>query len=438
MIRFIVAACCAVVLALPAAAQQKIEEVTSAGGIKAWLVNEPSIPFIALQIAFRGGTSLDTDDRLGATNLMAGLLEEGTGDMDAAAYLRATESLAANFGFDAGRDSVRVSAQVLKSNADEALALLKQAIVSPAFNEAAIDRVRGQVISSIESALKDPSAIAEKTMARIAFGDHPYGRPSDGTVESVKALTQADLIAAHKAALSRDHLVIGVVGDVTAAELGPMLDALLGDLPAKGADLPKPVKFAAPAGVTVVDFPTPQSVAIWAQDTEINLQHPDFMPTYVMNHILGGGGFGSRLTEEVREKRGLTYGVYSYLNWMEATEYMGGSVASGNGTIGQAIDVIRQEWARMASGGVTAEELEKAKKYLTGSYALRFDGNSKIARILVSSQMDHFPIDYAATRNDRVNAVTVEDIARVAKEVLHPDALQFVVVGQPEGVVSTE
>ncbi|GGA04992.1 M16 family metallopeptidase [Neptunicoccus cionae] len=438
MIRKFAAVCVMVLIALPAAAQIKIEEVTSEGGIKAWLVNEPSIPFIALQIAFRGGTSLDTPENLGATNLMMGLLEEGTGDMDAAAYRRATESLAANFSFDAGRDSVRISAQVLKSNADEALDLLRKAIVEPAFNAPAIERVRGQVITGLQSALEDPQAIAQKTMSEIAFGDHPYGRPSDGTIESVTALTRDDLVAAHKAALGKDHLVIGVVGDVTAAELGPMLDRLLGALPATGAPLPEKVEFAAPAGVTVVDFPSPQSVAIWAQDSDINMQHPDFMPVYVMNHILGGGGFGSRLTEEVREKRGLTYGVYSYLNWMEATQYYGGSVASGNGTIGQAIDVIRTEWARMAEEGVTEDELEKAKKYLTGSYALRFDGNSRIARILVSSQLDYFPIDYANTRNDRVNAVTVEDISRVAKENLNSDALQFVVVGQPEGVDSTQ
>ena len=413
MIRIFAAVWIVVLAVLPASAQIKIEEVTSPGGIKAWLVNEPSIPFIALQVSFKGGTSLDPVDKAGATNLMVGLLEEGTGNMDAAAFLRASEELAANFGFRAQRDAVTISAQVLKSNADDALALLKRALVAPAFNEVAMNRVRAQVVSGIESELQDPQAIAGRRLNEIAFAGPPYSRPQDGTLESVKALTRADLLAIHQASLTKDHLVVGVVGDVTAAELGPMLDALLGDLPAAGAPLPPRVEFGAKGGTTVVDFGSPQSVAIWAQPA-IGIDHPDFMASYVMNHVLGGGGFGSRLTTEIREKRGLTYGVYSYMAWLASSDYMGGSVASANGTIKEAIDVVRAEWTRMAEGGVTPTELEKAKKYMTGSYALRFDGNGKIARILASMQLDGFSVDYINTRNDRLNAVTQDDVARVA------------------------
>ena len=246
------------------------------------------------------------------------------------------------------------------------------------------------------------------------------------------------MFAAHRASMSKEHLIVSVVGDVTAAELGPMLDALLGALPETGAQLPAQVAFGAAGGTTVVDFPSPQSVALWAQPTSVDLDHPDFMPMFVMNHILGGGGFGSRLTDEVREKRGLTYGVYTYIAWLGATEYIGGSVASANGTVGEAIDVVAAEWKRMADGGVTPEELDKAKKYMTGSYALRFDGNAKIARVMAGMQLDGFVPEYINTRNERLNAVTVEDIARVAKQHLHPDGLRFVVVGQPEGVVSTD
>lgn len=428
-----------VILCLPglAFAQIEIEEVTSPGGLKAWLVNAPSIPFIAFQIAFRGGTSLDPADKGGATNLMVGLLEEGTKDMDAAAFLRASESLAANFGFNAGRDEIRISAQVLKSNGVEALALLRRALIEPAFNEIAIGRIREQVISGIERDLKTPRAIARARMNKIAFGEHPYSRPSDGTVQSVQSLSRDDLVVIHKSAMSRDHLAIGVVGDVNAEDLGVMLDALLGDLPAKGAELPGAIEFSAPGGTTVVPFDTPQSVAIWAQPIDVDLSHPDFAPIYIMNHILGGGGFGSRLTEEVREKRGLTYGVQSYIAWLASTEYIGGGLASANETIAQAIDVVRSEWSRMGQDGVTGEELEMAKKYLTGSYALRFDGNAKIARMLVGLQLDGFAIDYINTRNERLNGVRLEDIARVAKSALMPEDLHFVVVGKPEGVETT-
>lgn len=438
MIRVFTILWVAVVAALPVSAQIKIEEVTSPGGIKAWLVSEPAIPFIAMQVAFKGGTALDAPGKTGATNLMVGLLEEGTGEMDAAAFRRASESLAANFGFRASRDSVTISAQVLTSNSSEALALLKKAIVAPSFDEVAIERVRAQVISGLESDLQDPQAIAGQRMNEIAFAGHQYALPSKGTLETVKGLTRDDILDAHKAVMSKDHLVASVVGDVTAEELGPMLDALLGELPDAGAALPEHIAFGATGGTTVVDFPSPQSVAIWAQPTEVDLDHPDFMPIFVMNHILGGGGFGSRLTEEVREKRGLTYGVGSYIAWLGASEYMGGSVASANGTVAEAISVVADEWKRMANGGVSEAELEKAKKYMTGSYALRFDGNAKIARVMSSMQLDGFVPEYINTRNDRLNAVTVEDIARVAKAHLRPDALRFVVVGQPEGVVTTD
>lgn len=426
-----------VVLAAPVAAQIKIEEVTTPGGLKAWLVNEPSIPFMALSIGFRGGSSLDPDDKLGAANFVAALLEEGTGDMDARAFAEAAETLAANFSFDAGRDSIRVSAQVLTENRDEALDLLRQAITDPAFNPVAVERVRGQILSNLEADLQNPQEIAGRTISALGFPDHPYGRPSKGTIETVTAITRDDLIAAHDAVMTRDHALIAVVGDITAAELGPLLDKLLGGLPARGAPLPERTTFSAGGGITVVDFPSPQSAAVWAQPG-ISIEDPDFATAYLINHVLGGGGFGSRLTTEVREKRGLTYGIYSYIAFLTYADYMGGSVASANATIGQAIDLVKAEWRRMAENGVTEAELESAKKNLTGSYALRFDGNAQIARILLSMQMDNFPTSYVNTRNARIEAITLEDVKRVAAKLLRPDDLRFVVVGQPEGLVSTD
>lgn len=433
MNRFIIAFCAVFLISLPAAAQIKIQEVISPGGIKAWLVEEHAIPFIALQMGFRGGTSLDSAEKQGATNLMVGLLEEGTGDMDAAAFLKASEELAAEFSYSSRRDSVIISARVLTSNAQDALDLLKLAITQPAFNQVAFDRVQAQVISGLESEKSDPDSIAGKRMNQISYGDHAYGRPADGSVETVNLLTPADMVAAHRAGLSLDHLVVGVVGDVTAEQLGPMLDRLLGDLPETGANLPANVDFNATGKTTVVDFDTPQSVALWSHKG-LDRHHPDFLTAYVMNHILGGGGFGSRLTDEVREKRGLTYGVYSYVAALDHSNFMGGSVASANGKIAEAIAVVRAEWARAATGDFTAKELENAKKYLTGSYPLRFGSNGKIARALVSLQLDFLPIDYVNTRNAKVNALTLEQINRVARALLKPEQLQFVVVGKPVGV----
>ncbi|GHA59910.1 peptidase M16 [Amylibacter ulvae] len=437
MIRVFISCIVFFITAIPSFAEVKIQEVTSPNGIKAWLVSEPSIPMIAFDIAFRGGASLDNDEKSGATYLMAATLEEGTGDMDAAAFLRASESMAARFGFSASRDSVSITAEVLKSNAAEALDLLKQAITKPAFNKVAVDRVKGQILSGLASDETDPDAIAGKAMRELSFPNHPYARGKEGTIETVQTLTPDDMRVAHQNAMALDRIFIGVVGDVTAEELGPMLDILLGDLPATGAPMPTKTPFGATGGTTVVEFDTPQAQALWAQ-AGLDRHDPDFFAAYVMNRILGGGGFTSRLTEEVREKRGLTYGVYSYIASGEFGDYIGGSVASANGRIKEALDVIRVEWARMADSGVTADELEAAKTYLTGAYPLRFDGNSQIAGILAGMQSQDLPIDYIATRNDQVNAVTMDDVSRVAKRLLKTDELRFVVVGKPEGVASTD
>ena len=214
------------------------------------------------------------------------------------------------------------------------------------------------------------------------------------------------------------------------------MDDLLGDLPEKGAPLPGRADYALEGGTTVVEFPTPQYVAVFGHQG-IKRDDPDFFVAYVMNQILGAGGFGSRLMEEVREKRGLTYGVNTYLVPMDNAELFLGQVASANDRVGQAMDVIRDEWRKLATEGVTAQELEDAKKFLTGAYPLRFDGNAPIARILVGMQVDGLPTSYIDTRNDNIEAVTLDDIRAIASRLLQPENLHFVVVGQPEGVETT-
>lgn len=419
--------------ALPVWAQTDIREVTSPGGITAWLVEEPSIPFVALELRFKGGTSLDAPGKRGATNLMVGLLEEGAGDLDAQGFARATEALAAQFSFDGSDDGVSVSARFLTENRDEAVGLLRLSLVEPRFSQVALDRVRTQVLSGIRSRATDPDKIAGARLDALLFGDHPYGSDPAGTVESVSALTREDMIDAYRGALARDRLYVSAVGDITAEDLGPLLDRLLGDLPATGAPMPAPVMPNFNGGVEVVQFDTPQSVAVFAQPG-MDRDDPDFFAAYLLNTVLGGGGFKNRLMREVREKRGLTYGVYSYLVPKDLANLYMGSVSSANDRIGEAIGVIRAEWAGMAEAGVTGKELADAKALLTGAYPLRFDGNGAIARILVGMQVDAMPIDYAVTRNDRMNAVTLEDVNRVARELLDPEAMMFVVVGKPEGV----
>ncbi len=436
MTRLLMALAIALVAALPARAEVKIEEVVSPGGITAWLVREPSIPFLALELRFRGGASLDAPGKRGAINLMTGLLEEGAGDLDARGFARAQESLAASFGYDIGDDALSVSAKFLTENRDEAIELLRKSITEPGFAPAALERVREQVLTGLRSDAKDPDEIARRTFDALAFGDHPYGTPYEGTIESVAALTREDMLAAHAAVFARDRLYVGVAGDITPEELGPMLDELLGALPETGAPMPEPAPILIEGGTTVVPFETPQSVAIFGQ-RGIAQDDPDFFAANLLNQVLGAGGFESRLMTEVREKRGLTYGVYSYLVPQDYAETIQGQVASANDSIAEAVSVIRDEWARAAAEGVTQDELDAAKTYVTGAYPLRFDGNGPIARIMVGMQMLGLPIDYIATRNDKVEAVTLADVKRVASELLDPEGLHFVVVGQPVGLESS-
>jgi zinc protease len=414
-------------------AEIAIKEVTSPGGINAWLVESPDIPFLALEIRIRGGTNLDDPAKRGATNLMMALIEEGAGDMDAQAFQTAREELAASFGFRAWDDSIAISAQVLTENRDAAVDLLRLALTEPRFDADAIDRVRAQVIAGIESDALDPQTIASDTFKAAAYPGHPYGSNQSGTVDTVTALSRDDLLAAHRAAFVRDRVYVAAVGDITAAELGPLLDRLLGALPAGGPPLPPHVPFGLSGGVTVIDFPSPQSTALFGQ-SGITRDDPDYFTAHVLNHILGGGGFESRLMQEVREKRGLTYGIGTYLVPRDYAESILGSVASANETMAEAIEVIRAEWARMATEGVSADELAAAKTYITGEYPLRFDGNAQIAEIMVGMQMIDLPPDYVVNRNAYIEAVTQEDVARVAADLLDPEALHFVVVGQPVGL----
>ena len=424
----------ALMLAAPGAqAEIDIQAVDTPGGLTAWLVEDHTIPFTALEIRFRGGTALDAADKAGATNLMTALLEEGAADMDARAFARARDSLAASFSFDAGTDAVRVSARFLSENREAAVALLRKALIEPRFDAGAIERVRGQVMSKLRSDATDPQRMARNAFDAAVFGNHPYATPGDGTLETVPDLARADIVAAHRGALARDRVYIGAAGDITGDELATLLDDLLGELPETGAPLPGDADPAFDGETRVIDYDTPQSVAVFGQ-AGVAIDDPDFFAAYIANRILGGGGFESRLMQELREKRGLTYGIGTYLADRDRAKLWMGSLASSNDTMAEAVRLVRAEWARLSREGVTERELEDAKTYLTGAYALRFDGNAPIARIIVGMQMQGLPIDYVKTRNDRIRAVTLDAVNRVATERLDPGALSFTVVGRPAGL----
>ncbi len=422
--------------ALPARAVD-VQQVVSPGGIKAWLVEDHSNPIISVEFSFEGGAALDPLGREGLANLASGLLDEGAGTLDSQAFQARLEDLAIRLSFSSGRDRFGGQLRTLTDNRDTAFELLRLALAEPRFDSEPVERIRGQILAGLRRDLENPSAIAGRTLRKLLFPTHNYGRPTDGTPESVASITAEDLRAFAAQRLNRGGLKVAVVGDITAAELETLLDKTFLDLPADAASEGVADTELANAGeVVVVEREIPQSVVTFAH-SGLKRDDPDFYAAYVVNHILGGGSFSSRLYQEVREKRGLAYSVYSYLGPLDHAALIGGGVATQNARVGDTLEVIRREWARMAEDGPTAEELEAAKVFLTGSYPLRQSSTGRIAGMLLAIQEESLGIDYINQRNDLIDAVTLEDVRRVAKRLYDAEALTVVVVGMPDGVTPT-
>lgn len=422
----------------PAAAAVDVERVVSPGGIEAWLVEDPTAPLVSVSVAFKGGSALDPLGKEGLAEMVSGLLDEGAGDLDSAAFQRRLADLALDFGFDAGMDSFSGSMRTLSEHRATAFDLLGMALSAPRFDPPAVERIRGQLLTRVARNADDPDAIADRVWWRTVFPDHPYGRRPGGTAESLRAITVDDLKTFAGQRLARDNMVIGVVGDIDAETLAPLLDRAFGKLPAHAA--PSSLAEATPASpgaVVVVEKDMPQSVVVFGENG-VKRDDPDFYAAYVMNYILGGGGFSSRLTTEVREKRGLAYSVTSYLNTLDHAGLIQGQVGTQNARVAESLEIIRDEWRRMAEEGPTREELDDAKTYLVGSYPLRMTSTGGLARVLSAIQLEGFPIDYMEHRNSYIEAVTLDDVKRVAKRLLDPARLTVVVVGRPEGITPTQ
>lgn len=406
----------------------KIQTIKSPGGIEAWLVEEHSVPLMALRFSFEGGNSQDPAGKEGLANFLTAMMDEGAGDLDSAAYQEKMEELSFRMSFDDTRDAFYGSFETLTANRPETLAMLKLALNKPRFDTEAVDRIRGQLQANLAYAARDPEKTAFKEWFATAFAGHAYARPAAGTDASLLAITRDDLENYRKTTFARDNLKIVAVGDIDATELGKMLDDVFGALPAK-AQL-QPVDMTAPlkgGKEQLVEMAVPQAVAVFGLGA-MPRKDPDFMAAFLINQIVGGGGFASSLMEEVREKRGLAYSVYSFIQPYHHASIFTGGVATKAEAIGQSLDVIKTELKRMADNGPTQDQFDNAKKYLVGSYALRFDTNAKIASQLLALYEDGFGPEYVDQRNAQIEAITMDDAKRVAKRLLaNPDLIVTVV-----------
>jgi zinc protease len=402
----------------PAHASAEIQEVRSEGGITAWLVEDYTVPIVALRFMFEGGSTQDPEGKAGLANLMTGLFDEGAGELDSEAFQLALDDAAAEMGFSAGRDAISGSMRTLAETRAEAFGLLRLALARPRFDQAPVDRIRAQIVAGIRARSRDPETAAQIAFAKAVYGDHPYARQSEGTPETLATVTADDLRRFHSRVFARDNLIVGVVGAIDAETLKAELDRLFGDLP-ENADLVPVADVEPKLDQTVrIDYPLPQT-SLQLAYKGIARDDPDFFPALLMNHVLGGGSFTSRLFEEVREKRGLAYGIGSGLSNSRHADALVIGTATNADRAAETLDVIREVVAQMAEEGPTEAELDAAKRYLLGAYPINnLASSGDIANTLVGLQFESLGLDYIERRPALIDAVTREDAARQARELL--------------------
>ncbi len=419
-------------LLAPISAQAvEVREVKTPAGITVWFAEDHTVPIVAMDYAFFGGATADPADKRGLAKFLSAMLDEGAGDLDSARFQERMEELAFSMSHSAGREWFTGSFRTLTRNLDESARLLALAVNHPRFDPAPLERVRKQLIVSLRNKEQDPEEQAWRAFRRMLFGDHPYSRDTDGDMTGIGAITADDLRALHRRLFAREKLLVVVAGDIDEERMVRLVDSTFGKLPAKSG-MPEVAEPAFPqqARERIIRKPIPQSIVLMGAQS-IRRNDPDFIPAYLVNHILGGGGFGSRLMEEVREKRGLAYSVYSGLVTYEKAGAFFAYAATRNAKAPLARDIMLRTIRRVAKEGVTAQELEAAKDYLVGSWPLRFDSTAKIARMLLGLRLQRLGIDYLEKRNAMMRAVTLQDARRAARRMLRPEKMQVLIYGNP-------
>jgi zinc protease len=416
------------------ASPTKVKTLVSPGGVEVWHVESNVVPLIAVAFVFEGGSAHDPADRPGVAQMLARLLDEGAGEYNSDAFQERLAGRAIELSFNAGNDAIGGSLKTLVKHADEAFELLRLALAEPRFDQDAIERVRAQTIAGLRYQQNDPGVMATRRFFEEGFAGHPYGRPTSGTPESVAAITRDDLVALHRAIITRGRVKVAVVGAIDAERLAVLVDKAFGALPdAKPLGLVEPTTLRQLGARFVVDLDVPQSVIRFGTQG-VPWRDPGFIPAYVLNHILGGGAFTSRLFQEVREKRGLAYSVGTSLVSYRSAAMTWGYTATKNERVGEAMQVISDEIMRLKQEGPTDEELQKAKDYLVGSYALGFDTSTKIAHTMVQIAFEGLGVDYIARRNALVAAVSQEDIHTAAERLFGDGRMLTVIAGRPTGI----
>lgn len=395
-----------------------IQEVVTPSGIKAWLVEDYTVPIISVSVEFKGGTTQDPNGLEGVTSLMAAMMDEGAGELDTAALKAELEQRGIELGFSADKDSVSGGMKLIVSEKSRAFELMHMVLSAPRFEASSLERIRAAYISAEKRSVNDPDSILGKRIREFLFKDHPYGKEARGTIDSLAKIKREDIVAQHQAIFAKDHLFLGVVGAISKDELITELEKAFSGLPQKAqlVEIPdiKP-EFGAREHIAFDSPQTTVSIAL----PGLKRNEPDFFTAHIMNHILGGGTFSSWLYEEIREKRGLVYGVGTSLVALENTAYLAGGFATRPDQAKEALELTLSQIKKMATTGPTQEELDAAKKFVFGTYAIsNLDTSSKIANVLVGLQSSKLGIDYINKRADYIDAVTLDAVKAMAKRLL--------------------
>jgi|AntRauTorcE11897_2_1112592.scaffolds.fasta_scaffold01526_3 zinc protease len=422
---------------LPAQAEKvlDIQSLETDSGIDIWLVEDHNTPIIALDFSMPGGLALDDMDMPGRAYLVSILLDEGAGDMDSQTFQKALADQSISLGFSAGRDFFTGGLKTLTHNLDTAANLLNLALTEPRFDADAIARMKQSTKASIQQNLSDPGWIAARSYNGLLFEGSAYSLPGQGTLESLEEISRKDLQSFTKSQFVKQNLKVAIAGDITTEDAKALVSRIFDDLPKDSPEaLPKNnVEFQNLGKIFLYHFSNPQTHII-AGHKGIAVTDEDWPTAQLINYSLGGGGFDSRLMEEIREKRGLTYGVSSYLASMKHAPMIQVSLSTSSENAAESLSILKKEWARMATTGPTEEELENAKSYLTGSLLLNLTSTDSIASALNGLQQYGFDADYINRRNDRLNAVTIDQARVVAGRLLDPDELMTITVGEPAGL----
>jgi zinc protease len=430
-----------VAVALPAEAAFKVQKVVSPGGIEAWLLEDHRVPIMALNLSFRGGAALDPEGKEGLALMTASLMDEGAGDLTANVFQKELADDSIGFSFSADLDAFSGAIKTLTIHRDRAFQLLALALAKPRFDADAVERVRDEMLTSIQTDFGSPNWLARRKLMETLYPGHPYSRPTNGTIASLRAISVADLRQFITSRVGRDQLLVTAAGDITPAELGPALDKIFAGLPAKAAPFQTPDVTAKATGETItIPLGRPQTVIIMGEPG-IKRTDPDWFAGQEVNYALGGGGFSSRLMEDVRgagTKRGLSYGFSSsFIPYQHSGLVLAGG-STKNATAGEVVDIVKTEFGKLHKDGITETELNEAKIYISGSFPLSLTSTDRLSALLMQLRVNNLGIDYLDKRDAQINAVTLADAKRIAQKLLDPAKLTTVLVGQPQGLGAAE